>query len=128
MKSAVVALLSLCLAFTGCTTTRLVPLSERPAEGRPAVRIGERLHITLKTGEELDLKVTQVATGTVTGKRLSAPRGATLQIAMSEVQGMSARRFEAGKTVGLVLGVAAGLVVLAYAAALAALTSCDDCD
>lgn len=123
-----VGLLSFCLVATSCSTTRLVPLSERPAESRPAVRVGERLHITLKSGEELDLKVTEVATGTLTGKRLSQPKGASLQIAMAEVQGMSARHFHGGRTAGLVLGVTVGLVVLAYAAALAALTSCDDCD
>lgn len=127
MKAALIALLCACLVLNGCTTPRLVPLGPQPSESVPAVQAGDRVDIVMKSGERLELRVTEVATGSLTGTY----DGNTRQIATADIGSMTVRRFSFGRTAGAVL-VTVGVAALAlFALAIHALTSCDrddDCD
>jgi len=127
MKVICIFLVSACLVASGCTTTRWVPLAESPETAVPAVQPGEKVTLTFKSSERIRLKVSAVDAGTLTGERLDAPRGVTVQVALADLDSISATRFSAGRTLGLVGGVVGGVLLLAVAALYASVHTCEDC-
>jgi hypothetical protein len=127
MKIAVIAVLSFSLALGGCTTTRDIWLPQSPDAGPPRVGVGESVLVRMKSTQQLRMKVQAVDARTLTGASLDPPRGRVIQIDLADVESMSARRFNGGRTLGLVAGVAAGVVLLTFAGMYAAVTTCEDC-
>jgi hypothetical protein len=127
VKTVIVGLISVCLVLAGCTTTRMVPVAANPSDAMASLRIGERVSLTMKTGELRRLRVTALDTGTITGENLDYPKGTTVQVALADVQSIAATRFSGGKTAGLSAGVILGLAALAAGALLYSL-KCGDND
>jgi hypothetical protein len=119
-----VALLSLSLVLTGCTATRLVPLSQAPA----MLEAGDSIEVTLKSGELKKLKFLSIDAETLTGREQRASRAA-VQIALSEVQVLEQRRFSAGRSLGAMAGVVVGVLAV-LVGLIYYVESCpdDDCD
>lgn len=106
-KALVVALLSLTLVLAGCTTSRLIPMATHTAEAAPAVHVGDRVTVTMKTGEIRMMKVQAVDAQTLTGENLDAGHdGSSSQIALADVQSIQVRRTSFWRSAGLTLGVA----------------------
>jgi hypothetical protein len=127
MKAALIVLLSLCLASTGCTTSRWVNLPQPPGESAPRVDIGEKVTLTMKSAARQRLKVAAVDANTLTGTTLDSPRGRLVQVSLADVETMTASRFSGGKTLGLAAGVVAGVLALWVAALYASVNTCEDC-
>ena len=122
-----IALLSLCLASTGCTTSRWVNLPQPPGARAPRVEIGEKVNLTMRSATRQRLKVVAVDASTLTGTTLDSPRGRVVQVSLADVESMTATRFSGGKTLGLAAGVVAGVLALWVAALAASVSICEDC-
>jgi hypothetical protein len=130
MKSILVVLISLCLALTGCTSTRTISVADRAPEAVPTVKSGDRVVVTLNTGEALRIKVESVDAQTLTGRNLDGPgNGSSSQLALADIRAIEVRKTSVGKSIGLALGVIVGVAVLVVGGLLVAQcgTSLDDC-
>ena len=130
MKCALIALLSACMVMAGCTSTRHVPFGNLPANEAPALDAGETVRVVLKSGQVRRLKIAAVDHDTITGRDLdSAGSGVSIQLALADVQTMEVRHVNSGRTTALVLGILAGVVLLAFYGTAAAQcgSSLDDC-
>jgi hypothetical protein len=130
LKSALILLLGLCLALTGCTTTHNIPFSNLQGNQAPAISPGESVRVTLKSGQVRRLKVAVVDAETITGRDLDAKdSGTSIQIALADVQALHVREFEGKQTFWLVFGVVAGVLTIAYYGMASAQcgASLDDC-
>ena len=96
MKRSLVGILCAALMLSGCSTTRGVPLAEQPGVSAPLVQAGEKATLRMKSGERLRMKIGAVDASTLTGTRLDAPRGRTVQIALADVESMTVTRFSGG--------------------------------
>ena len=94
---------------------------------RPSVEIGEKVTLTMKSAARQRLKVDAVDASTLTGTTLDSPRGRVVQVSLADVESMTATRFSAGRTLGLVAGVVAGVLALWAAALYATVNTCEDC-
>ena len=109
---AVTVLLTL-LAFTGCTTMRL--LDERsPASIQQNVERGDRVRVAVSNGKVYDLEVTEVEADSLTGR---ADNGKRYKIRYSGIQALEVREVSVVGTVGAGLGTLTviGIAVLAVA-------------
>jgi hypothetical protein len=114
LKSALIAFLSACLVLAGCTTTRHVPFNQQTDEA-PALKPGDTVRVTLKSGQVRRLKVAVAGHETLTGQDLDAAGNTSIQIALADVQTLEVRKVSSGKTVGLGLAIIAGIVAVLYA-------------
>lgn len=116
-KIALITLLGICLVLAGCSTTRTVALGGVPGMAVPNVKAGDSVRIVMKSGEVRRLKLSAVDANTLTGKDLDARGSATtVQIAMTDVQSLEARRFSTGRTAGLTIGVIVAIATLVVGA------------
>jgi hypothetical protein len=130
LKSTLVVLLSLCLTLAGCTSTRALSVTDRAPEAVPALKAGDRVVVTLNTGETRRMKIENVDAQTLIGLSLDgAGKGSSSQIALSDIRTIDVRKTSVGKTIGLTLGVIVGAAVLVVGGLLVAQcgTSLDDC-
>jgi hypothetical protein len=115
VKSALIALLSICLVLAGCTAPRTVYLSD--AGALASLEEGDRVDVTLKSGEVRKLKLTAIDATSLTGTALNArQRRTTVQLALAEVQSIDLKKFSLGKAAsfgsGILVGAGALLFVL----------------
>jgi hypothetical protein len=130
LKSTLVVLLSLCLTLAGCTSTRTIAIADRAPEAVPVLKAGDRVVVTLNTGETRRMKVESVDAQTLTGLTLDgAGKGSSSQLALSDIRTIEVRKTSAGKSIGLALGVIVGVAVLVVGGLLVAQcgTSLNDC-
>ena len=103
-----VVLLSFSLLVTGCTTTRTIPVSQVTAAESARVKPGDKVIVTLRSGETRTFRVTAVESGALVGK--------DVRIAFADIEKLQNRKVSYLKTGGAVLGVlvvAAGLWIRA---------------
>lgn len=113
-KPLLVALISLSLVLGGCTTSRLIPMATHTGEVAPAVKSGDRVTVTMKSGEIRRMKVQSVDAQSLTGENLDdGHQGSSSQIALADVQSILVRKVSVWRSGGLALG-----IVAAAAAAL----------
>lgn len=102
MQRVVVILVSLCLLASGCMTLQGVPLPDKA--GVPAaVKVGEQVEITTRSGETHRFKVTRVTE--------EAVEGAGVRVAYADMTSLQASRNDPAQT-GVVLWIALGVVAL----------------
>ena len=99
-------LLIVFLSGAACTTWRVEPLTPEMLQNRPP----QQLKITRLDGAVVLLDSAQIRGDTVIGNRQSQE----VRIPLDSVQQTTTRRASAGKSLGLVLGIGAGVLV-AYA-------------
>lgn len=110
MKAALVAVLVLCLATSGCTSARVMTPGAPQTSGKQALRAGDRAKIRLKSGTERELTIRAFDAQTLTGVEGKGKNATTVQIAMADVQSVEYRRTSGLRTAGLVLLVTAAVV------------------
>jgi len=124
LKAAAIALLGICLVLTGCTTTHYIPFNNLQANEAPALSPGDKVRVTLKSGQIRSLKVAAADAQTITGLDLDkAHSGISIQIALADVQTLQVREFEGRRTFWLVAGVVAIVAAVMYATAVSELDS-----
>jgi hypothetical protein len=124
LKTAVVALLGICLVLTGCSTTHYIPFNNLKANESPALSPGDTVRVTLKSGQIRRLKVAAADAQTITGLDLDkAHSGISVQIALADVQTLQVREYEGGRTFWLVAGIVAIVAAAMYASAISELDS-----
>lgn len=130
LKPTLVAVLSLCLMLSGCTTTRTIAPTSSTSGVAPAVAAGDTVVLTLKSGEVRRMKVESVDATTLTGRNLdSARKGSSTQLALTDVRSMQVRKLSVPRTGGMVVAAAAAVAVLT--AGILVLAQCGtngDCD
>lgn len=105
MKVLLVCLLSACLAVTGCTTTRTVPLAQPVGEVAPSIAKGDRVIVTLKSGQIRHLRVETIDASTLTGRVMEgSQRGSSSQLMLTDVSKIQVRKVQVGRTVAWVYG------------------------
>jgi len=122
LKTAVIALLGICLVLTGCTTTHYIPFNNLQANEAPALRPGDKVRVTLKSGQIRRLKIAAADAQTITGLDLDkAHSGTSVQIALADVQTLQVQEFEGVRTFWLVAAVVAIVAAGMYASAASGL-------
>ncbi len=117
LKSALVALLCACLLTTGCNTTHYIPYGNLQDEKAVALKPGQTVAATMKSGQVRKLEVTSVDRETITGRNLDTKGADTsVQIALADVQSLEVRKFSGGKTFLAVAGVIVGLAAVLFGA------------
>lgn len=92
---------ALCLAATslvGCTSMHQVPRSDF-AQIAAKLKPGDHVRCTLHTGEEIAFMIVQVDSAMLVGKRH--------RVALTDIARLEVKKFSAGKTVWLLIGIAA---------------------
>jgi hypothetical protein len=112
-KRVLICLLSVCLALMGCTTTSRVPLAQPADEVAPSVFVGDRVIVTMKSGQIRHLKVEAVDAQTLTGRNMEGPqRGSSRQLSLAEVEQIQVHSARSGRrTAVLIAGALASVVV-----------------
>jgi hypothetical protein len=107
--TALVALISICVAATGCTTTRTLPRPAMAAEAQSAgLRPGDKLIVTLRTGEVRKFRLIAVEADALTGK--------DVRISFADIEKLQTRKVS-GRKVAAIIG--ATVVVIGGALAIA---------
>jgi hypothetical protein len=97
-------IITLAYAVTACTSLQGVAM---PADGKtPAVKVGEHVNVTKKSGETLDFKVTAVEPDALAGKDVRVP--------YSEISILQVERNDPAQT-GAVLWIVGGVILVALA-------------
>lgn len=107
-----VAVLVLCLTLTGCSSSHFVPFQNLQPNEVPALSQGDEVRVMLKGGQVRRLKVATADRETITGLDLDAKSGASIQLSMADIQSLEVREVNAGKTVGLVVGIVAAVAAV----------------
>ena len=116
LKIFAVFALSICLATTGCTTTRSVPLAQPAEMATPQVAVGDRVVVTMRSGIIRHLRVESIDATTLTGRVMEgAQRGTSSQVVLADVAQLQVRQVRWGRTVAWIYGI----VVVATVAGLA---------
>jgi hypothetical protein len=111
-----VALLSLCLTCTGCSTLRPVDIpASITQESLPAVKAGDYVEIVLRSGGEKKFRVTAVTVEGVQGKND--------YVAYADITLLEVRKVSALRTGGVVLGAIAAVAVIGFAILMSAYLS-----
>jgi hypothetical protein len=121
MKSILVVLISLCLTLTGCTSVRTISVADRAGETVSAVKAGDRVVVTLISGEARRMEVESVDAQTLTGRNLDgAGKGSSSQLALSDIRSIGVRETNTGKSIGLALGIVVGTAAVVVGGLIAA--------
>jgi hypothetical protein len=118
MKAALVALLSLSLFLSGCVSTHSVTPAPEGNFTRAELRPGDRAEVLLHSGKTRVIRVDAIDGQTLTGRERQGGESVSVQIALADVQSIQVRRGSILRSVGLVIGVAAGLFVVLVGAVL----------
>lgn len=93
-------LISLCLAATGCTTTRTLPVPRSASQTLSSdIKPGNSVVLTLKSGQTRKLRVTSVEPDALVVKGERIP--------FADIEKLQRRKFSIIKTAGAVVGAAA---------------------
>jgi hypothetical protein len=107
--TATVVLASICLAATGCTTTRTLPRPAAAMEVQSAgLEPGDKVIVTLPSGEVRKFRLTAIEADALVGK--------DERIAFADIQKLQTRKVSGRKVAGIVV---ATLVVIGGALAMA---------
>jgi hypothetical protein len=68
-----IALLSACLACTGCTTTRVLPVPDATTDPSRLPKPGHRVVVTLRSGETREFRLETVEADALKGKNVRVP-------------------------------------------------------
>jgi hypothetical protein len=109
-RLAAVALLTLCLACTGCTTTRFLPVPSAATASNALPQPQSKVTVTLSSGEVRKFKLTGIEADALVGEDVRVP--------FSDIEKLQETSFSARRTLGLIGGT---LVVIAGAVYLALL-------
>lgn len=116
VRVALVFVLGLCLACSGCTTLQRVQLPAGVTrDSLPAIKPGDRVEVVLKSGEQKQFRVAAITE--------SGLQGRTDSVAFADIAVLEVRRVHAWRTTGAVLGAVAGVVVVGFAILVSALVS-----
>jgi hypothetical protein len=117
-RIALLTLLALCLACNGCTTLRPVDISSVVTrQSLPAVKPGEGVEITLKSGERKEFRVVAVTAEGLQGKNA--------YVAYTDIALLEVRKVSAARVAAIIVGVAAVLAAIAIASLRDALNDYD---
>ena len=98
----------------GCTSWRTNPVTPESFGPRAS---SSTVRVTVIDGTTFDLQSPHVAQDSLRG--VDPQSGRPLTFALSDVQRLQARRFDTGRTVGLVLGIGTAALVALYIVAIA---------
>lgn len=116
VRIALVVLLGLSLLCSGCTTLQRVHLPERvTSQSLTAVKPGDRVEITLKSGEQKRFRIAEITETGLQGRRDS--------VAFADIAALDVRRVHAWRTTGAVLGTVVAVAVVGFAILLSAYLS-----
>lgn len=108
----IVALLSLCMVSTGCTSLRTVPRPHTAREAQAAgINPGDRIILQMKSGESRSIRVTSVEED-----GLASKDGKILFADIERVQRRQVREMSLGRTAAIIGGVAVVAGAVWYAA------------
>jgi hypothetical protein len=93
------AVLSAVVALTGCSSYRLVPLSN--------IAPNDQVRVTVRDGHRVELQAVTVAADTLRGLRQRQGHPGSVTIAVANLTKVEVLRMDAGRSVGLVVGTAA---------------------
>lgn len=105
-----IALLSACLAWTGCTTTRFLPVPSAATASDALPQPGSTVTVTLVSGEVRKFKLTTVSADALVGKDVRVP--------FSDIEKLQEKRFSVQRSLGLIAGAVVVIAGVAYAALL----------
>lgn len=105
-----IALLSACLACTGCTTTRFLPVPSAATAPDALPQPRSTVTVTLSSGEVRKFRLTTIDADALVGKDVRVP--------FSNIEKLQETRFSVGRTLGLITGTIVVIVAAAYGALL----------